>query len=147
MAVVQVLGANVTNYEAGTSDTTWIAQGLIKSGLKVWSDTYTTIGSESATSTIQLATLPTGAIVHGIIASWADIGAATATIDIGDSDDVNRYATALDIATAGSSSAIEVTGQQYAIGTNTGDTDVIATVNVADIDAIGDLKLSVLYTN
>ena len=147
MAVVQVLGVNTTKYEAGTSDATWIDQGLIKSSLKVWSDTYAAIGSESATSTIQLATLPAGAVVHCITASWANIGAATATIHIGDSDTADRYATSLDIATAGNYTGINVAGTQYAIGTNAGDTDIIATINVADIDAVGDLKLTVYYTN
>jgi hypothetical protein len=146
MAIVQVLGVNVTKFQSPGADN-WIDQGLIKSGIKVWSDTYVTIGSESATSTIHLATLPAGAIVHGIIAAWGNIGAATSTIDIGDSDDVNRYATALDIATAGFSTGIEDSGAQYVIGTNTGDEDILATVNVADIDAIGDLKLAVLYAN
>jgi len=146
MAIVQVLGANVTKFES-PGNNNWIGQGLIKSSVKVWSDTYTTIGSESATSTIHLATLPAGAVVQGIIAAWGNVGAATSTIDIGDSDDVNRYATALDIATAGNSSTIEDSGAQYEIGTNTGDTEIIATVNVADIDAIGDIKLAVLYTN
>jgi hypothetical protein len=146
MAIVNVLGANVTKYEA-PGDANWIDQGLIKSGLKVWSDTYTTIGSESATSTIHIATLPAGAVVHGIIAAWADVGAATATIDIGDSNDADRYATALDIATAGASSSINVGGAQYVIGTNTGDTEVLITINTADVDAIGDIKVAVLYTN
>jgi hypothetical protein len=146
MAIVNVLGANVTKFEAPGNDN-WIDQGLIKSGLKVWSDTYTTIGSESATSTIHIATLPAGAIVHGIIAAWADVGAATATIDIGDSADPDRYATALDIATAGNSTGINVGGAQYAIGTNTGDTEILITINVADIDAVGDIKVAVLYTN
>jgi len=147
MAVVQVLGVNVTKYAAGTTDATWIDQGLIKSGLKVWSDTYAAIGSESATSTIQLATLPAGAVVQNVTVSWANVGAATATLDIGDSNDADRYVTALDIATAGNATGINVAGTQYAIGTNTGDTAIIGTINVADIDAVGDIKLTVYYTN
>lgn len=146
MAIVNVLGANVTKFEAPGADN-WIDQGLIKSGIKVWSDSYTTIGSESATSTIHIATLPAGAVVHGILASWADVGAATATMHIGDSDDADRYQASLDIATAGQSSTVLVGGQQYAIGTNDGDTEILLTINVADIDAIGAIKVSVLYTN
>lgn len=146
MAVVQRNGVNVTKYEAPGNDN-WIDQGLIKSGLKVWSDEITTTSGDSATSTYHLATLPAGAVVHGVIASWADVGAATATMHIGDSDDADRYAASLDIATAGSSSTILVTGQQYEIGTNTGDTEILVTINVADIDAAGLIKLSVLYTN
>ena len=71
MAVVNVLGVNTTKFES-PGDTNWISQGLIKSGIKVWSDTYVTIGSESATSTIHLATLPAGAIALGEYNIMAD---------------------------------------------------------------------------
>ena len=144
MAVVQVKGVNVTKFES-PGDSNWIDQGLIKSGIKVWSDTYESLGTETQASTIHLATLPVGAIVHFIALAYADVGAATSTLDVGDAVDPNRYASAIDTTAVGYYIGNLEAGAQHEIIATT--TDIIATINVAAFDTTGTLNFSVYYSN
>ena len=138
-----VQGVNVTKYDAGTSDTTWIPSGLIKSGIKVWSDVYTA-AALAAAQTIGLAQLPDGAVVHGVLLLHGALGAGV-TLTIGDSDTAARYTSAIVCTAEGSALGDKVGGSGYVIGTNTGDGEIIATVGVGA--ATGDIRLVVLYTN
>ena len=137
-----VQGVNTTKYDAGTSDTTWIDQGLIKSGLKVWTDSYEA-AALAAGQTIGVAQLPAGAVIHGIDLEFDALGAAT--VDVGDSTDPNRYKNAVDVSSADSDTGILVDGAQYVIGTNAGDNDIIITTAAAAIT--GTIKSTVYYTN
>ena len=140
--MAEVNGVNVTKYDAGTSDTTWIDQGLIKSSIKVWSDVYEAAALNIA-DTIVIAVLPAGAVVHGIALQFDALGAAT--VDVGDSNDPNRYKNAVDVSAAGDDNSILVDGAQYVIGTNTGDERILITTAAAAIT--GTIKSAVFYTN
>jgi hypothetical protein len=135
-------GVNVTKFDAGTSDTTWIDQGLIKSSIRVWSDVYEATG-EVAGTTLVIAVLPAGAIVHGISIQFDALGAAT--VDVGDSDDPNRYKNAVDVSSAGSDESILPDGAQYVIGSNAGDDRILITTASAAIN--NTIKSAVFYTN
>jgi hypothetical protein len=144
--MAQYDGVNVTKYEA-PGNANWIDQGLIKSELKVWSDSYELAGTEVANDTFHLATLPAGAKVHLVHCAWDDVGAASATFDVGDSDDPNRYLDGLVASAAGQDTGILPDGAQYEIGTNDGDTEILVSLLDANADAAGTLKLTVFYTN
>lgn len=145
MAVVQVKGVNVTKIEAGTGGDNWIPQGLVKSSIKVFSDTYVSLGSETHVSTIQLAVLPVGSIVWAVYLAFPDVGSATSTLDIGDAVDVDRYAAAIDTTAAGTYFGTLIAGAQHQVIATT--TDIIATINTAAWDTAGTLKFAVFYTN
>jgi hypothetical protein len=138
-----VQGVNVTKYDAETSDTTWIDQGLIKSSIRVWSDVYEA-AALAIGQTIGLAQLPDGAVVHGGILYFDALGAGV-TLEIGDSTDSARYLSATVCTAAGSALFDAVDGSGYAIGTNAGDGEIIATVGVGA--ATGTVRSVVLYTN
>ena len=146
MAATQVKGVNVTKVDSGTSDTTWVGQGLIQSSIKVWSDVYVTAAEEAA-STIQLATLPVGAVVHSIQVSWELASAGAATGIIGDAVDPNRYMLAAsgDLSAAGAFAGNVSTGQEYEIISTT--TDIILTVAAATLNTGASIKFAVYYTN
>lgn len=140
--MADVYGVNTTKVNAGTQNGNWVDQGLIKSSLKIMTDVYEA-AALAAGQTIGIANLPAGAVVHGIIVENDALGAAT--IDVGDSDNPDRYVDGLDVSAAGSAFGILPDGAQYVIGTNTGDTEIIVTV--LDAAITGTLKVSVLYTN
>lgn len=140
--MAEVEGINVTKFDAGTSDTTWIDQGLVKSSIRVWSDVFEA-SALSANDTIVIAVLPDGAIVHGISIQFDALGAAT--VDVGDSDDVDRYKDGIDVSSAGSDNSILPDGAQYVIGTNTGDNRI--TILVLSAAITGTIKSAVYYTN
>lgn len=140
--MADVYGANVTKYRAGTKQDNWIDQGLVKSGLKIWSDSYEA-AALAAGQIIQIAELPVGAVVHGIILAFDALGAAT--VNVGDSADDNRYLNAIDVSAAGYVVGGLVDGLQYVIGTNTDDDEIIITTAAAAIT--GTIKAAILYTN
>ena len=95
--------------------------------------------------------LVAGAIIHGVIIHNADLG-ANVDLDIGDSDDPNRYIAAYDAnaneSNQGAVSAItgelQLAGVHYVIGTNAGDETIIVTT--ASAAATGLLKVTILYS-
>lgn len=142
--MAELKGVNVTKYDAGTKQDNWIDQGLIKSDIKIWTDSFEAAGAAIA-DTIVIAQLPDGAIVHDIQIGFDDLGTSV-TLDCGDSTDPNRYFSAIDAATAAAEKAsILVDGMQYKIGTATGDGKVYLTV--AGGAATGTIKTVVYYTN
>lgn len=137
-------GVNVTKYDAGTSDTTWIDQGLVKSGLKVWSDSYEFTG-EAVADTVVVGVLPVGAVIHGVLLATDDLGATT-TLDVGDITVPTRYKTAVDVSTAATSdNGVNVDGLHYAITDSAVDARVLLTVGASA--ATGTAKVSIYYTN
>jgi hypothetical protein len=137
-----VQGVNVTKYDAGTSDATWIDQGLIKSSLKVWTDVYEAVAL-AAGQTIGIAQLPAGAVVMGIDLQFDALGAATASV--GDENTAALYKSAVDVSAAGSDQGILPDGAQYVIGTNADDGEIWITTAAAPIT--GTIKSAVYYTN
>ena len=134
-------GVNVTKFDA-PGDANWIPQGLIKSSIRIWTELFEAAG-EAAASTIVVAVLPAGAIIHAVWLGFDALGAAT--IDMGDSDDPNRYKNAVDVSSVGEDNTILVDGAQYEIGTNSGDTRILLTTASAAIT--GTIRSAVYYTN
>ena len=85
---------------------------------------------------VYLCKLPKGAKVLAALSYLITDGSCTqGAVDIGDSSDDDRYASALSLATAGKVAFDElVTGDGYVIGTATDDDIIIATVETADVD-------------
>ena len=138
-----VKGVNVTKYDAGGQGDDAISQGLIHSQLEVWTDEYEA-SALADPSTIDIAKLPAGAKVWGIDVYHDALGAGT-TLDIGDSDDPDRYTlAAADTSAAGMFSADAADGVGYEIGTNAGDDTVQLTM--AGGAATGTIKTVVRYT-
>jgi len=140
--MAEVNGVNVTKYDAGTSDTTWIDQGLIKSSIKIWSDVYEAVAVNIA-DTIVMAVLPAGAVIHDILLQQDALGAAT--VSIGDANTAGLYAAGVDVSTTLATSGLLPDGAQYVIGTNADDERILLTVAGAAIT--GTIKMAVLYTN
>ena len=96
------------------------------------------------------APLPNGAMVLDIIVNFGDLGTGT-TLDVGDSNDVDRYLDGVDTATAAGKSKMSgstatigpIGGIGYVIGTNSGDNQIIATNLGAS--ATGTIKFQIIY--
>ena len=139
-------GVNVTKYDAGTSNTTWIDQGLIKSGIKVWSESYVALGTEVIADTIVIAELPAGAVIHGIQLTTSALGAAR-TLEVGDANTAALYKAAVDVSAAVTDNSLDAAGNQYVIGTNTGDERIILTLGGGVLTIADVIKTQVFYTN
>jgi len=117
----------------------------------------------SLTDQIELSALPAndtinlgkilndGAIVHEIIIHNDTLGAGV-LIDVGDSDQADRYINGYDAeanesnqgAVSPVTGEMAVDGVHYKIGTNDGDSTIIATILIAA--ATGTLKFTILYS-
>ncbi len=138
-----VKGVNVTKYDAGAQGDDAIDQGFVNSQVEIWTDEYEAAALATG-STIDIANLPAGAKVMKI-ELYTDALGSTSTIDIGDSDDTDRYsASAFDVATAGFHESDTVDGHQYVIGTNDGDNiiQLLSAVNTLT----GTIKTAVYFT-
>ena len=135
-------GANITKIIAGGSGDNIVAGGQIKVTTKVFQDTYEAVAAQIA-DTIEICRLPADQTIVDVKIYFDALGAAT--VDVGDSDTVNRYMDAVDVSAAGSNSLDEIGGQNYVTGTNDGDTSIIITVIGAAIT--GTIKAVVTYTN
>jgi len=141
--MAEVLGVNVTKYDAGTFDSNWIDQGLVKSSVKVWSEVYEA-AAVGVADTIVVAVLPAGAVVHGIALQFDALGAGV-TLDAGDVTVPARYKSAIVTTSAGDDNSILVDGAQYVITDAEVDGRVLLTVGVGA--ATGTIKTAVYYTN
>jgi len=136
--MAQVEGVNVAALEAGTIT---IGKGKINTSLKVFSDTYE-LNSTVSTTTLHMATLPDGAVVHEVFLAFDDLG--TGTVHVGDSHDPDRYKASVDVgAAAGSNAGVRVDGLGYVIGTNDGDNEILVTCATGTLT--GTIKLAVFY--
>lgn len=118
-----VKGVRTTKHDAGPSGDNAISQGFVNAQVEVWTDEYEASALAIA-STIDVAELPENAKVLKI-ELYVDALGASSTIDIGDSDDPDRYsASAFDTSTAGKFESDTVDGHQYVIGTNDGDSRI-----------------------
>ena len=142
----QFEGVNVTKYDAGTENANWIDQGLIKSSLKVWSDSYVALGTEVVADTLVVAELPAGAVIHGIQLTTSALGAAR-TLTCGDANTAALYKAAIDVSAAVTDNSLLAAGNQYVIGTNANDERILLTLG-GDVLTIGDvIKTQIFYTN
>ena len=134
---------NRTKLEEGTKDNNWIDQGLVKSGIKVMSDTYL-CEAVADSLTIGIATPPVGARIHLIAISTEGLGAGV-NLSVGDEADFGRYFSGTDMSGEMQYSYIRFNGHQYQIGTNDGDDQMLCQVTGAE--ANGNFSVSVFYTN
>lgn len=143
-------GVNRTKADSPSSDNI-LAPGTLGGRVRVMQDNFTFAG-ESAGEIIELfQDLKAGATILDLIIHNADLGTGT-LLDIGDSNDVDRYIDGYDadanLTNRGGATAVtgqfQVAGNQYIIGTNTGDTQIIITTSVAT--ATGLVTVTLLYT-
>jgi len=132
---------NGVNYTLELAGKIAISQGVTRSDLKVISDTYEAAAIASG-STIVLADVPIGAVIHGIQVATDALGAST-TISIGDSTNATKYLSATSTVAAASIDAINVDGLGYVVGTNPGDNLILATIGGGA--ATGTIKSEIVY--
>lgn len=138
-----VKGDNVTKYDAGPSGDNAIAQGFVNAQVEVFLDSYEA-SALVAGSTIDIAELPANAKVLKV-EMYTDALGASSTIDIGDSDDTDRYSAApFDTSSAGKFESDTADGHQYCVGTNSGDSRVQLLTAGASIT--GTIKTAVYFT-
>jgi len=138
-----VKGVNVTLFDAGGQGDNAIDQGLINTRLEVWTDSYEA-SALAAASTIDIAKMPEDAKVMGVDVYHDALGAST-TIDVGDSDDTDRYTLSpADTSSAGKFSSDAADGHAYKVGQATGD-DTIQLLT-AGAAITGTIKTEVRFT-
>lgn len=136
-------GVNTTKLDAGPSGDNVITQGLVNAQVEVWTEVYEAAALADP-STIDIAELPANAKVLKI-EMYSDALGASTTIDMGDSNDVDRYSAApFDTSTAGKFVSDTPDGHQYVIGTNSGDSRLQLTMVGAA--ATGTIKTAVYFT-
>lgn len=140
-----VYGVNKTKVRTGPTPDNICDPGELAGKVRVMTDTYEAAGVVAA-STIHMGdTLPNGARILDVIITFDALGSAT--VEVGDSTDTDRYIDATSTASAGTVSMVEddnVDGLLYEIGTNSGDGDIIITTASAAIT--GTIRLVVFYT-
>lgn len=137
-----VKGVNVTKYDAGGQGDNSVDQGLIHTQPEVWTDTYEASGLVAG-STIDVAVLPANSKVL-LVEVYFDALGGSSTLQLGDTDDPNRYIVAASSATAGKLESNLVNGKNYVIGTATG--DEIVQILTAGATINGTIKTTILYT-
>lgn len=137
MGAVNVKGVNFTKQETPKS-TNIIDMGIWGGKVRVQIDNYTTSGCD-ANSTIKMAKLPVGATFLGMLIFHGALGTSV-TMDVGDADDVDRYADGLDVAAAGIKETWAANlGQGYKVlgvgaAQSLDDTEVMLTILSANAD-------------
>jgi len=137
-----VKGVNVTLHDAGGQGDNAIANGLVNVRPEVWTDTYEAVALASA-STIDMAKLPVDAKIQNVELYFDALGSSV-TLQVGDSNDDNRYIASGDASSAGKLSSALIDGIGYVIGTNTGDT--VVQVLTGGTSFSGTVKLIVTFT-
>lgn len=142
-----VKGDNRTKHDDPTS-TNIVDQGVSKADLQVIYDTYEA-SALPINDIIQVGdNLPTGARIYDIKVMFDDLGTSV-TMDVGDSADDDRYATAIDVATAaGGFSLVEdgnIAGFGYEVGTASGDDQITLTIEGGA--ATGTISVAIQYAH
>ena len=145
MATLQ--GANKTIIDAITPSTI-LAPGNAGGRVRCMIDRYVGLGTESASDTIEMcADLPVGATILGMTIR---VNACGGTFDVGDAQDIDRYAAAAADNTVTTLTDVYATGLGYIITDKAGvspyDSQIILTVNTGAVTAAGTIDLVVLYT-
>jgi hypothetical protein len=144
-------GVNRTLANTG-GPTSMIPRAMQNGSVHCIFDSYEASGT-SATDVVHMgAVLPDGAVVIGFILSTDDLGTGN-TIDIGDTADDDRYASAINTASAAvsgsgaiivaNSTTTQTTGMGYVVGTASGDNQIMITLNSAA--CTGTICLTILY--
>ena len=119
------------------------APGSIGGRIRSLTDDFTFAG-ESAGEIINIGKdLQAGAIIHAVRIVNVALGGSV-TLDVGDSDDPNRYVSAYDANGSVFSDTILIGGFLYVIGTNSGDDTIIVTT--AGGASTGQIKVYILYS-
>jgi len=140
MATIQA--DNRTKADSPTSDNV-LSPGTLGGRVRVLTD-QVTLAAEGNPATIEVGRkLQAGAIILGVELYNAALGAAT-TLDVGDSDDPNRYLTIADANTAGWTKDLNLAGVQYKVGTNDGDDEI--TITLGGGAGTGLVAVNVYYT-
>lgn len=143
-------GVNRTKADSPSSDNI-LAPGTLGGRVRVMQDSFTFAG-EAAGEIIELfQDLKAGATILDVVIHNADLGTGT-LLDIGDSNDPDRYIDGYDadanLTNRGGATAVtgqfQVAGNQYVIGANSGDTQVLITTSVAA--ATGLVTVTLYYT-
>ncbi len=117
--------------------------GAVGGRVRSLTDNFTFAG-EGAGEVINIGKdLVAGAIIHGVIIANVALGGSV-TLDVGDSDDPNRYVSAYDANGSVYSDTILVAGLHYVIGSNDGDNTILVTT--AGGAATGLMKVTILYS-
>ena len=141
MAAEDVKGVNFTLDENGNSGNVF-ARGVFRGKLRRYIDTYELAALE-ADSTIKVGPkiLQPGVRVVGIKLYNDALGAST-TLDVGDSEDDNRYISAYNSSSAGRKDSDLIAGVDYVIGTNDGDNVILVTIEGAT--GTGTIKVEII---
>ncbi len=146
-----VYGVNATKMQSPIGSTTdrIIDSGFNKGQVCSMYDTYEASALAAASVIEMCDKLPKGAIVTKILLLTDDLGTSV-TIDIGDSADDDRYASAVDVATAAktfswpeTAAAADIANVGYIVGTASGDDQITLTINTSAATAT--IKLLVEY--
>ena len=128
-----------------TSDNV-LAKGTLGGNVRVMSERFTFSGEANGDTLKLFRNLRAGSRILGLEVHNAALGAST-TLDIGDSNDDDRY-TAAPIAVSSAASEkgpLPTPALNYVIGTNDGDDEIIATL-VAGGAWNGQLDVNLFYT-
>jgi len=133
---------NASNYQgAVTSLANRLESRNVEFTVKYKKASYTSIATQAANDTINLAVLPKGCIVIPSLSFIRRNGAAAATltIDVGDSGDADRYCDGLDAAAAGVGAFTTPAVPDGAINpyTLTADTVIVAKIATITTPAVG----------
>lgn len=120
--------------------------GLHDGRVKVSHDYYEA-NSLAAGSTIDIGgTLPTNCYVIGILLSYDVLGSAT--IDVGDDEDTDRYVNDLSVSSAGSNFTMIADGHGYKVDMTTSSTpDNQVVITTASAAISGTIKASIFYVH
>lgn len=133
---------NSTTYAAQAAGKLSLSSGIISASVHSATTEYEA-SALAANDVINLFALPIGAVILDLIVDFDDLGTGT-TLDVGDSNDIDRYIDGADTATAAGIARLgAIAGRGYRIGTNTGD-NVIQAKNLGAA-ATGTIKATVLY--
>jgi hypothetical protein len=139
-----VKGVNRTLYDAGGESK--VAQGQTDARVKCNIDTYVPLGTEAAGSTIAMGpTLPANAKIVGQYLAVLTQEAGV-TLAVGDSNDADRYITAIAADSVLFSDNLRQIGAGYVIGTNTGDNQILITTAGNTLGVGDSISLITFYT-
>jgi hypothetical protein len=139
--MASVNGVNKTSIGSGLAGQ--LPQGTCDARVKCMPDTYEASALATDSNISMGGTLPTNARIVDVILAYDAL--STVTLNVGDSNDADRYLSAINASSAGISRADEVDGIDYVIGTNSGDNQIIIKTTGAS-SATGTIRVKVLYT-
>jgi len=140
MAVVDATGTQAALIAAGNQ----AARPNMGGSPMTFTDTVEFVAADATSVGTVCGTLPAGLMITNVQLSFDDLGTGT-KLDVGDSADANRYLDGVDVSTAASIATapllLAITGQNYVVGTNSGDNQILITVT--DAAATGTVKIVV----